>query len=220
MLPDLVALLGGLADDAMDAPTAIALLERRGKLLEDTLERHGEAAQSYQQLLLLRYDREIAERLHRCLRKTTKFNDLLVALGRALDQTEIPDERFGLYREIARVWEEELNNRFEAIEALQKALQIRPDDRESLEHLDRLSTAARPTDDELWQEVDETADIVEEMPSTSPEPMMPELVKAQSSIPPPLPTQIEEEASSSSDEPLVVTEEEGEIEDDGDDKLA
>lgn len=199
MLPELATLLEGLADDAMDAVTAATLLERRGKLLEETLERHEEAAQSYQQLLLLRHDKDIAERLHRCLRRTAKFNELLVALGRALDRTEIPDERFALYREIARVWEDELRNRFEAIEALQKALQIRPDDRDTVEHLERLTRIERPTEDEIWQDVDEQNEVIEETSTKSIPPQEANaLMSQQPSIPPPLPA--EEEAEKSEDD--------------------
>ena len=187
MLPELSALLGGLADDAMDAPTAAVLLERRGKLLEERLERPEEAARSYQQLLLLRHDKDIADRLHRCLRKTAKFNDLLVALSRALDRTEVPDERFVLYRDIARVWEDELNNRYEAVEALQKALQIRPDDRDTLEHIERLTTAQKPPDDEMWQDVDEQNEIIEEEPLVAAFEGEADLRAPVTSIPPPLP---------------------------------
>ncbi|NOY89634.1 MAG: hypothetical protein GXP55_00395, partial [Deltaproteobacteria bacterium] len=137
-LDELSAHLGHLIDEALDSATASALLARRGRLLEEQLERLDEAAEVYRQLRLLnKDDPEASTRLRSCLRRAGKHQDLLLVLDQELARTRELEPRLELEREVARTWDVELDNRWEAIDAWQRVLTLAPEDEEAKEALER-----------------------------------------------------------------------------------
>lgn len=132
--------LAKLVEDALDQRTAADLLVRRGRLLEETLQRFDEAADVFRRLLLLRKgDRDAADRLLACLRKGERHQDLLVVLDQEIARAKDDDERcLRLLRESAEVWEMKLGNRWEAQDMWKKVLDIDADDEQAREALDRL----------------------------------------------------------------------------------
>ncbi len=131
--------LAKLVEDALDQRTAADLLVRRGRLLEETLERFDAAADVFRRLLLLRKgDPEAADHLLACLRKGEKHQDLLVVLDQEIARTQDDERRLRLLREAAQVWETKLGNRWEAQDTWKKVLDIDADDEEAREALDRL----------------------------------------------------------------------------------
>ncbi|MFC1464375.1 MAG: hypothetical protein ACFLMY_05950 [Candidatus Brachytrichaceae bacterium NZ_4S206] len=137
-LAEVDACFDRLVEEALDPRTAGALLRRRGKLLEE-LGQHAAAAEVWTRLsTVLAGDVEARERLRACLRATGRHQDLLVALERDLRRTSDAAERLALRKEVARVWERDLANRYEAIDAWKKVLKDAPDDAEAREALARL----------------------------------------------------------------------------------
>ena len=159
--------LEALIRDAFDSKTAAELLRRRGRLLEETLQRYDEAAEVYRQLQTVAKDDDATDRLLRCLRRAGQHQDLLIALGREVARAESDQRRVGLLREIALVWERDLANQYEARDAWNKVLREAPDDEEALEAVARLGQSTRsgsraPIDDELLDEDSPEALLSEE----------------------------------------------------------
>jgi tetratricopeptide (TPR) repeat protein len=128
-----------LIDEAIDSNTAVALLKRRGELLEGPLGRAQDAAAVYSKLLQLRPDdADVAELLRASLRKSGRFQDLLLALNKQLQRTREPGRRLVLLKEMAQSWERDLKNRWEAVDAWKAVLREAADDSEALAALQRL----------------------------------------------------------------------------------
>jgi hypothetical protein len=129
-----------LFDAALDSGTGISLLERRGRLLEKVLKRPSDAAEVYIKLLQLKPDHQEAKRgLHACLRDSGRYQDLLIALNNDLQSTRNSQEEIAVRKKIAVIWEEELKNRWEALDAWKKVRSLNPNDREASEAVERLS---------------------------------------------------------------------------------
>jgi tetratricopeptide (TPR) repeat protein len=116
--------------------------DRRARILAEELSRPDEAAEHYWQLIQMNPDHPTAFRkLSEFYRSVGRYNDLLVILENAIERTEDDEQRIALLRETARVWDQDLSNRFEALDAYKKILADHPDDGEALEAVDRLSKA-------------------------------------------------------------------------------
>ncbi len=136
--------LDKLVQEALDQATAAALLKRRGRILEVELERYGEAADVFTRLMSLkRHDPEVPPRLKNCLRKSGRHQDLLMALEREADRADDTILKVDLYKDVARVWEEDLGNKWEAIDAWKRVLKEDPDDEEATEAVQRLGHSTR-----------------------------------------------------------------------------
>ncbi|MBN1652386.1 MAG: hypothetical protein JXA30_01275 [Deltaproteobacteria bacterium] len=135
--------LNRLIAEALDSESTIALLERRGELLEGPLRRYSDAAEVYLKLLQLDHENRIAsERLHGCLKKAGRYQDLLLAIGRELRRTDDRERELALRKEIAVIWDKELKNRWEALDAWKKVAERAPEDedaRNAIARLDRKS---------------------------------------------------------------------------------
>ncbi|MCB9593175.1 MAG: hypothetical protein H6719_10620 [Sandaracinaceae bacterium] len=149
-LGDLDRHLAQLVEEALDKQTAAGLLRRRGDLLEE-LGLFGQAAEVWTRLSSVTGDGpESRERLRAALRKAGKLEDLLVALQRDLRKTEDEDEKLELRRKVARVWDEDLRNKWEALDAWKKVLKAAPGDPEAQEAIARLEEdRRRPVDSDL-----------------------------------------------------------------------
>ena len=136
--------LAHLVEEALDSDTAVELLRRRGQLLEVELERYSEAAEVWGRLMTVRpTDLSAGRRLRACLRNAGRFQDLLLALERELERTDDPHRSVELLKDVAKCWETELRNRWEALDAWNKVLEHAPDDEEALEARDRLKQSTR-----------------------------------------------------------------------------
>lgn len=136
--------LENLIDEVLDQSTAVALLRRRGRLLAETLVRPSEAAEVYRRLQVLRPDEvDVSDRLQQCLRKADQHQDLLVVLEREMEHSADPDRRVVLLKAIAKTWEQDLKNRWEALEAWQRVKAEVPTDPEATEAIDRLGHSTR-----------------------------------------------------------------------------
>lgn len=137
-LREVDAHLEKLVDEALDGRTAGELLRRRGRLLEE-LGDHRSAAEVWTQLsTVLAADAEARERLRACLRAAGRHQELLVELARDLRQARAPAERRELLKAVARVWEEDLGNRWEALDAWKKVAKEHPDDEQARAAIGRL----------------------------------------------------------------------------------
>lgn len=140
-LDALDAHLSRLIDDALDSKTAIALLEQRGRLLEGPLSRHADAAEVYGKLLQLDPANEDAPtKLRACLMRGGRYQDLLLAIDKQTQRASTANERLDLLKETAHVWEEQLKNRWEALDAWRKVLNAAPEDPDALAAVVRLTT--------------------------------------------------------------------------------
>jgi len=142
-LDALDAFLSRLIDDALDSKTSVALLRQRGRLLEGPLKRHADAAEVYGKLLQLDPGSEDAPRkLRGCLMLAGRFQDLLLVIDKQSQRTTDAAERLDLLKETARVWEDHLKNRWEALDAWRKVLANAPDDADASSAVARLGGEA------------------------------------------------------------------------------
>lgn len=139
-LDALDAHLSRLIHDAIDSATTVVLLERRARLLEDSLDRHQDAADVYAKLLQLRpEDDAAAERLRTSLRRSGRHQELLLVIDKQLRRTLDATLRLELLKEVATTWERHLRNRWEAADAWKKVLTQAPDDPDAMAALARLA---------------------------------------------------------------------------------
>ncbi len=147
-------------DDAIDPKTAAVLLARRGRLLEGPLGRAQDAADVFAKLLQLRPDdSETAEKVRASLRRARRFQDLLLTLQKQMQRVKNADEKQKLLKEAASIWEDDLKNRWEALDAWRKVLDFAPADRDAQEavaRLDRRSVAPPRPVAELFADQQET----------------------------------------------------------------
>ena len=135
------AQLARLIDEAIDSNVTVALLRRRAALLE-TLDRSKDATQVLGKLLQLRPDdAEAAQKLRVALRAGGRFQELLVTLNKQLQRSREPELRLALLKDVAQIWEHELRNRWEAIDAWKAVRNQEGDDADAAEALERLGKA-------------------------------------------------------------------------------
>ena len=175
---DLARRLKQLIEEALDQSTAAELLKRRGRILEVELERYSEAADVYAQLLAMRTpDLDVPHRLRSCLRRAGRHQDLLGVLDREIERTRMPDRQVELLKEVASVWEDDLKNRWEALDAWKRVLAIAPDDDDATDAVKRLGHSTRKLSaDELAASLESheaESDELPEPPDGAPGPMPP-----------------------------------------------
>lgn len=160
-LSRLDAHLATLVEEALDSRTAAELLRRRGHLLEE-LGRYEAAAEVWTRLSTVAGgDAETRERLRAALRRAGQHQELLVALQRDVRRSNDPAERIALMKEIASVWENELGNRWEALDAWKKVLKEAPGDREASDAVARLEHRRDAVSEDGPLSADEFADLTD-----------------------------------------------------------
>lgn len=160
--------LDKLIDEALDSKTASGLLRRRGVLLEERLRRYEDAADVWRRLVTIASDDEDApRRLRECLRRAGKHQRLLLVLDRELNKTDDPERELDILRAIATTWENDLKNRWEALDAWKKVLAAAPEDEEAQTAIERLGHSTRRLSTGEMMELEESsADIL--MPESRP----------------------------------------------------
>ena len=138
--------LSELVDQCLEQKHAIDLLRRRGRLLEKALERHSAAADVFNHLLRLRKDdRHAKQCLLRCLRQSERYHDLLSALEREAKESRNTHDKLRFLREAAMIWEEKMDNRWEALDVWQQIVELCPDDPEALIKVQHLEPSTQTT---------------------------------------------------------------------------
>jgi hypothetical protein len=171
--------LSRLIDEAIDSATTVALLRRRGELLEGPLNRLQDAAAVYSKLLQLRPDdAEAAAKLRASLRHSGRHQDLLLALNKQLQRTRDAESRVVLLKEIALTWEKDLKNRWEALDAWKAVTREAAHDADAAAAVQRLERARTRTDDdedaaheESSVETSEASETIEAQPGAEPAPV-------------------------------------------------
>lgn len=146
-VPEVVALYQQVVRDAYDAEVAKLYIGRRAGLLAERLDRVDEAIEAYQKLAELSpRDLRALSALEALLARHQRWNPVLMVLERQLDAGA---DRAETYRRMARIWDAQLHNNFEAKDHWKKVLRHAADDPEAREALQRLERRAVITDDDL-----------------------------------------------------------------------
>lgn len=136
--------------DSFDAKTSQLLMQSRARILQDELSLHSDAADVYQKLipLIQRSGDDEALRaadkaLITCLRATNRNTELIGHISRVVGRTQDGRQRVELLAEIARVWQHEVQNPWEAREAWGRVLRAEPGHEEALKALESLKHAGQ-----------------------------------------------------------------------------
>lgn len=149
-LPELVDKYEKVIDDAYEADTARFYQARRAALLGEKLGRVDDAIEALRQLVeIAPKDLNALHLLQDTLSHHGRHQDLLMALERELEVGAT--DKASVYRSIARVWDQQLRNAFEAKDAWKRVLKLVPDDGEAKTALDRLEKKKKAAidDDDL-----------------------------------------------------------------------
>lgn len=158
-LPEIDRHLAELVEEALDSRTASTLLRRRAALLEE-LGRFDVAAEVWTRLTTVASnDADARGRLREALRRAGKHQELLVALQRDVRRAGDASERLALMKEIALLWENDLENRFEALDAWKKVDNEAPGDADATAALARLGQKRK---DEVSEELVSLEEIPDE----------------------------------------------------------
>ncbi len=146
-LPELVDQYEKVIDDAYEAETARFYQARRAFLLGDKLGRVDESIEALRQLVeIAPKDLDALHLLQDTLSHHGRHQDLLMALERELEVGAT--DKASVYRSIARVWDQQLRNAFEAKDAWKRVLKFAPDDDEARAALERLEKKKKSVDDD------------------------------------------------------------------------
>lgn len=177
-------------DETFDMEVAVMLHRRRGRILQEKLNRPEDAAEHFWQIIQLdSSDAQAYSALISYYESSKKWNDLVNLLERRLDNTSDEDDKCSIFMQIGEIWEKEIGNRYEAKDWYDQILALRPDDEAATSALERLTQGdtSRVAESAL-QDDDDTIDEDEDM-------------QALISIPPPSSTpETEEETASDGEE--------------------
>ena len=125
----------------MSDEVAATFLRRRARILHLKRGMPSEAADAYLRLWALRpHDPDVFRHLRVCLLETGRIHELISAAERELSNLDGDGRRLSLMREIARMWEEDADNRWEAADAWKRVLEHAPGDTAATDALARLGT--------------------------------------------------------------------------------
>jgi tetratricopeptide (TPR) repeat protein len=124
----------------MSDAVAASFLRRRAQMLHKRLGKPSEAADTYLRLWALRpSDPDVFRHLRVCLLETGRIHELISAAERELSNLDDEGRRIPLMREIARLWEEDAGNKWEAVDAWKRVLAHVPGDTVATDAVARLS---------------------------------------------------------------------------------
>ncbi|MHC5019344.1 MAG: hypothetical protein ACYTGX_04380 [Planctomycetota bacterium] len=132
-----------------DPATAMPLLQRAGAIAEGRMEDHARAAAIYRRLLALDPNsREAAEALARAAAQSGDTEGVVAALEAQLADLTAPAERAELLAKLGQGLAEQPGRQDDAIERLEEALSLRPEDPATMDVLSRCYFTA-----ERWPEL-------------------------------------------------------------------
>lgn len=135
---ELEQLLKKRFDESVDSDTARAILEAQVNMYT-RVNRASDAADVLQRILSMRTTVENRDRLLDALARAGRHKDRVNVLEQAIRRAGAnEDERNALGRQVAVIWETELANKFEALDAWKRLLRWCPTDVDATHALDRL----------------------------------------------------------------------------------
>lgn len=118
-----------------DVETRAAALRRLARVERDKLKRAARAAEAFQALSqLVPDDREAIDALRTLLADQRRWQELLATHGKALQLATDPRAKAQILREMADLLRGELRDPDGALDSLEQALALEPDDRSTLDH--------------------------------------------------------------------------------------
>lgn len=111
-----------LIDETIDSKAVAELGVRQAELLDTVLNDAAGAAEAYRRVLTVSRTPDVVLRYLAALRRDGNSQNLLVALKREISKAKTAEERLPLLRETALVWQNDLDNRYEAIDAWKRVL--------------------------------------------------------------------------------------------------
>jgi tetratricopeptide (TPR) repeat protein len=135
---ELERLLKQRFEDSVDGDSARTLLETQAALY-DRVNRASDAADVLQRLLGMRATVELRDRVLDALSRAGRHKDRVNVLEQSIRRAPADsEERNELGRRVARIWESELANKFEATDAWKRVARWTPHDAEAGSALERL----------------------------------------------------------------------------------
>jgi len=158
---ELVEILRHKADHVEDLEEQKELLYQAGNVYDEILDDPEEAVEVYREVLAAdAYDEQAIERLEQLFTRLEWWTDLLEIYEKKLELAEDDESRKDLLYAIAPIYEEQLDQPYEAIETYRDILEIDSDEVEALENLADLYEQT-----EQWHELldilDEERELVE-----------------------------------------------------------
>lgn len=143
MWSDLVQHYKDALEVVLDRDAAIELHRRRSRVLTEELDRPAEAIEHYWQLIQINpHDGATRSKLTQIYETTERWTDLMLLL-----EKEIPfadeDRQREIFLRVASIWEVELGNNYEALDAYRRVLARWPGDPTAVEALERLKSPGR-----------------------------------------------------------------------------
>jgi tetratricopeptide (TPR) repeat protein len=148
-------------DETFDMEVAVMLHRRRGRILQEKLDRPEAAAEHFWQIIQLdSSDARAYESLISYYESARKWNELVNLLERRLDNTSNEDEKCAVLMRIGETWEKEISNRYEAKDWYTQVLALRPNDEAASAALKRLTEedSSRTAESALREDEDLTED--------------------------------------------------------------
>ena len=137
--------IAGTYDDV----EVVDLNYRLAQVFQDQLGDFDRAVDTYERIVTIQPDHEETlqhlEHIHMTLQSWEPLYDVL---QRRVELTHDPDEQADLYGRLARIAEEMLDRKLDAVDLWQRVVEVRPDDRDALGELRRLYL-----EDERWDDL-------------------------------------------------------------------
>jgi serine/threonine protein kinase/tetratricopeptide (TPR) repeat protein len=139
-------LLSALRSQAALVPTPrqrIALHERIGTLLEEEFVDHEAAIEAFQQITAIDPNHELANlALARLCRQLQRFDEVVETLQRLATQARDPKQKVELLLQVVRTYNVDVGSPERAMQALERILEIDPEEPEALSEMARLKSTA------------------------------------------------------------------------------
>ncbi|MCK9522042.1 MAG: hypothetical protein M0R76_03225 [Proteobacteria bacterium] len=144
MWDDLVEHYKDILDETFEMNVAVMYHRHRARILADELDRSEDAAEHYWQIIQLdAQDERAYQSLLDYYEKAAKWNDLVNLLERQMDSAESPERKQELLLQIAGIWEERIQNRYEAKDWYEQIITIWPDNEAAKAALERLANVSK-----------------------------------------------------------------------------
>jgi tetratricopeptide (TPR) repeat protein len=150
---ELIAHYADILDETFEMEVAALIHRRRGRILEEELNRLEDAAEHYWQIIQLDpSDLSSYDKLIMHYQKVEKWNELVNLFERQLDNTHDKDEKKQILFRIASIWENQIGNLFEAKDWYEQILMLWPDEANAKAGIERILKGSRMPDDVLEQD--------------------------------------------------------------------